>query len=286
MELGEGDLMKVISNKINDVSSDSTTTDAIDNHQLDFPFIRYWWKEMLQCVRSVHRKDIVHADLKPANFLVVKGGLKLIDFGIAGAIDIENTVNVHRDNHVGTPNYMSPESLQDSSITAKGPGTGPVGVGRLMKLGKPSDVWSLGCILYQMVYGQAPFAHIPQHMTKALAIINPNIEIAFPSTGLGDGEVPPELQKVMKNCLQRDPSKRPTVEQLLSSQDPWLYPEQNKELKISEQSKDLKISEHLLDQIIRQVARRFKDKSKQPPTEDEIAQYAGSFYSKIRAWDA
>ena len=157
---------------------------------------------------------------KPANFLVVKGLLKLIDFGIAGAIDVDNTVNMHRDSHVGTVNYMSPESLQDSSMTASQcPPGGAIGVGKLMKLGKPSDVWSLGCILYQMVYGVQPFGHIATAMSKVLAIINPSVQIAFPSTGMGGSRVPPELRPhAWKLCkgLQRDPSKRPKVRDMLS----------------------------------------------------------------------
>jgi len=276
MELGEGDLGKVLTNKMN-APADSSTSDSISPQTLDFTFIRYWWKEMLECVSSVHDKAIVHSDLKPANFLLVKGSLKLIDFGIAGAIDIENTVNMHRDNHVGTPNYMSPESLQESNMSTPGPANGPVAIGKYMKLGKPSDVWSLGCILYQMVYGQTPFAHIPQPMSKVLAIINPKHEIVFPMSGLGDTPIPSELRRTIKMCLQRDPSKRPKVSELLIDTDPWIHPEK---------SKDLRIPEQLLDQIIRRVAERFKDKSKPPPTEEEIAQYAGSFYSKIRAWDS
>jgi serine/threonine-protein kinase TTK/MPS1 len=273
MDLGEGDLGKVLSNKLGRSATDASSSSS---PKLDFAFIRYWWKEMLECVGAVHDMDVVHTDLKPANFLVVKGSLKLIDFGIAGAIDVENTVNMHRDSHVGTVNYMSPESLQDSSMTAsQNPPSGAIGVGKFMKLGKPSDVWSLGCILYQMVYGAQPFGHIATAMSKVLAIINPSVQISFPSTGMGGSKVPPELRRTLRLCLQRDPSKRPTVHDMLSDADPWVHPEG---------AADLRISQSLLDQMIRRVADRFKDKARPPPTEEEIAQYAGSFYSKIRDW--
>ena len=59
---------------------------------------------------------IVHSDLKPANFLFVEGALKLIDFGIANAIQGDKT-SVVRESQVGTLNYMSPEAIQDSSPT-------------------------------------------------------------------------------------------------------------------------------------------------------------------------
>ena len=109
---------------------------------------------------------------------------------------------------VGTINYMAPEAL-----TASGAG------GRL-KLGRASDVWSLGCILYQMVYGAAPFAAITNVIVKMRAIVDNSHEIAFPAiqdTFLVD---------VMKRCLQRDPTARPTITGVTGLLNhPYLHPE-------------------------------------------------------------
>jgi serine/threonine-protein kinase TTK/MPS1 len=274
MKMGESDLSRVLRLKL---EGDQNTPTA---GKLDIPFTRFYWKEMLECVAAVHTYDIVHSDLKPANFLLVCGALKLIDFGIANAIDVENTVNVHRDSHVGTPNYMSPESLQDGSVTeaqqSEMSGSNvQVSMGKFMKLGKPSDVWSLGCILYQMVYGRPPFAHIAQPIHRVLAIINPSISINYPATGIGGATVPPELRKTLKACLNRNPAARPTVAELLSEDDPFLYPENQK---------DLRISEELLGQIIGNVTRRCRNQAKPPPSDEEIGQYAATFYGKIREW--
>lgn len=65
---------------------------------------------MLEAVQAVHDQQVVHTDLKPANFVLVKGKLKIIDFGIAKAI-ANDTVNIHRDTQIGTVNYMSPEAI-------------------------------------------------------------------------------------------------------------------------------------------------------------------------------
>lgn len=209
MELGESDFNKMLNEQL-----------KADNAKLDITFTRHYWKEMLECVQSVHDYDIVHSDLKPANFLLVKGQLKLIDFGIANAIQ-ENTVNVHRENQIGTPNYMSPESLVCHTPAAGS--TQPRGT-KLLKLGKPSDVWSLGCILYQMTYGQPPFAHIAKQFERIMSIPNPKVEIQFPGTGIGGAVVPFGLIKTLKRCLTREQSLRPTIKELLSETDPFLCP--------------------------------------------------------------
>jgi serine/threonine-protein kinase TTK/MPS1 len=57
-----------------------------DGWEVDENFIRLYWEQMLLAVRTIHEARIVHSDLKPANFLIVEGQLKLIDFGIAKAI--------------------------------------------------------------------------------------------------------------------------------------------------------------------------------------------------------
>jgi serine/threonine-protein kinase TTK/MPS1 len=69
---------------------------------------------MLNAVQAIHEARVVHSDLKPANFLFVRGVLKLIDFGIAKAIQ-NDTTNIHREHQVGTVNYMSPEAIVDTN---------------------------------------------------------------------------------------------------------------------------------------------------------------------------
>jgi serine/threonine-protein kinase TTK/MPS1 len=75
---------------------------------------------MLIAVHSIHEERIIHGDLKPANFLFVRGSLKLIDFGIAKAIQNDDTTNIYRENQIGTLNYMSPEAILDSGDGANG----------------------------------------------------------------------------------------------------------------------------------------------------------------------
>lgn len=256
------DLQKFLRTKLED-----------QNSRLDLAFTRYYWKEMLECVGAIQEDpyNIVHSDLKPANFVLMSGRLILIDFGIANAINIDETINVHRETHVGTTNFMSPESLEDTNAGCRDDEGGRMK--KDMRLGKPSDVWSLGCILYQMTYGRPPFGHITNQLQRVMAIANPNSVIEYPSKGVGGVKVPSSLRSTLKQCLQRDPSRRPTIPQLLDERDPFLYPDSGD---------DLRIPQDLLAQVIQRVADRFRDPNKAPPTDEEIKQYPASFYAKIR----
>ncbi|KAG0286749.1 Dual-specificity kinase, spindle pole body (SPB) duplication and spindle checkpoint function [Linnemannia gamsii] len=155
MEFGEIDLAHMLLNQ--------------QSQPFDIHFIGLYWRQMLEAVQVVHDLKIVHSDLKPANFMLVEGSLKLIDFGIANAI-ANDTTNVHREGQLGTANYMSPEAISSNPTVG------------CRKLGKPSDVWSLGCILYQMVYGRSPFSDIANVFQKLAVISNPNYQINFPLT--------------------------------------------------------------------------------------------------------
>lgn len=86
-------------------------------------------------------------------------------------------------------------------------------------------MWSLGCILYSLVYGHTPFHHVRSQWAKVHAITNPKPNIHFPATlpsaAEGDKAMPPPppvLIDVMRKCLQHNPKARPTVAELLQIQ--------------------------------------------------------------------
>ena len=194
MEMGDIDLNHLLKKRREEHAKKSIASNE--------NFLRITWQQMLEAVHTIHQNRIVHSDLKPANFLCVKGVLKLIDFGIAKAIN-DDTVNIHRESQIGTINYMSPESITD---TGSHSGATPFGKRKQhMKLGRSSDIWSLGCILYQMVYGKTPFAHLSL-VQKLQAITNPKYEINYPDHSN------PALINTIKSCLQRDRNLRPTID--------------------------------------------------------------------------
>jgi serine/threonine-protein kinase TTK/MPS1 len=77
-------------------------------------YIRLYWQQILEAVRTVHEEKIVHTDLKPPNFVCIKGQLKLIDFGIAREIQNDSTHAI-TESSVGSVNYMSPEQLTNTA---------------------------------------------------------------------------------------------------------------------------------------------------------------------------
>ena len=184
MEMGDVDLAKNISQQQR--SGGGAT-------ELNPFFVRMIWQEMLEAVNHIHENRIVHGDLKPANFVFVKGHLKLIDFGIAKAFS-NDTTNIYRDSQIGTINYMAPEAIAPMTDA-------DASVGPKMRLGKQSDIWSLGCILYQLLFGKPPFSAL-NTIQKLHAIPNPKFQISYPSHHDVDAV------DTIKLCLERDPKKR------------------------------------------------------------------------------
>ncbi|XP_010521234.1 PREDICTED: serine/threonine-protein kinase mph1-like [Tarenaya hassleriana] len=198
LEYGEIDLAHMLSQKWKEIDGSSQT--------IDENWLRFYWQQILQAVNTIHEERIVHSDLKPANFLLVRGSLKLIDFGIAKAIN-SDTTNIQRDSQVGTLSYMSPEAFMCNESDENG---------ITIKCGRPSDIWSLGCILYQMVYGRTPFADYKSFWSKFKVITDPNHEITYPPVSN------PWLLDLMKKCLAWDRNQRWRIPQLLEH--PFIAP--------------------------------------------------------------
>lgn len=186
---------------------------------IDGLFIKFYWRGLLQAVNDIHQHGIVHADLKPVNFILSKNQIKLIDFGIASAVEPDST-SVIKDYQMGTINYMAPESLRNRAFDASFQYLRQNDVDenshpqKIIKYNSKVDIWSLGCILYSLVYGRPPFDNIKEIQSKVLAITNPNHIINFPKISNE------KLLNCIKSCLRYNPSERPSAQELLN--DPYL----------------------------------------------------------------
>ncbi|ONH67334.1 Serine/threonine-protein kinase MPS1 [Cyberlindnera fabianii] len=211
--LGQGSLSLVM--ECGDIDLSHVLAKRLDI-PMDVEFVRFHANEVLKCVKAVHDAGIVHSDLKPANFLFVKGMVKIIDFGIANAVP-DHTVNIYRESQIGTPNYMAPEALIDNNQQLADSSHHK----SQWKVGKPSDIWSCGCIIYQMIYGRPPYGGY-QGSQRLLAIMNPDVKIAYPDKGLGGVKVPGTAIETIQACLRRDPGERWTASEILEG--PFLRP--------------------------------------------------------------
>ena len=135
-------------------------------------------------LEAAHEKKVVHRDIKPGNVIVDgKGHVTVMDFGLA--LLTEGSKLTQLDTTLGTVAYMSPEQAQGVEVDHR------------------TDIWALGCVLYEMVCGQRPFKGV---YDKALLyeIVHEEYE---PITGVRAG-VPMELEWMVGKCLAKDREDR------------------------------------------------------------------------------
>jgi serine/threonine protein kinase/DNA-binding response OmpR family regulator len=140
-----------------------------------------------------HQKGLVHRDLKPSNLMLVKGPhgnieVKIVDFGLARATDVEGSAKITATGHVlGSPPYMSPEQCRGEVVDAR------------------ADIYSLGCALFEALEGKPPFPG-----STAVEVLVKHVTVPAPEAIL-PGVAPIDqvrVNKVLTRCLHKDKGLR------------------------------------------------------------------------------
>ncbi|MFE9369659.1 serine/threonine protein kinase [Streptomyces sp. NPDC006711] len=147
---------------------------------------------LLKALKDIHGVGIVHRDLKPSNVMLTVDGTKVIDFGIARALETSvESLLTSTGMAVGSPGFMSPEQVRGQSAGAK------------------SDVFTLGCVLTYAATGQLPFGHGASNQHAVMfQIVEGEPDLA----GVKDEA----LRALIARCLAKDIDQRPGVDELLA----------------------------------------------------------------------
>uniref|UniRef100_A0A6Q2Y8T0 Mitogen-activated protein kinase kinase kinase 4 n=1 Tax=Esox lucius TaxID=8010 RepID=A0A6Q2Y8T0_ESOLU len=173
---------------------DEGTLEEVSRLGLQEHVIRLYSKQITTAINVLHEHGIVHRDIKGANiFLTSSGLIKLGDFGCSVKLNNAQTMPGEVNSTMGTAAYMAPEVI----TRAKGEGHG-----------RAADIWSLGCVLIEMVTGKRPW-HEYEH----------NFQIMYK---VGMGHKPPIPEKLstegkdfLGHCLESEPKRRWTASTLL-----------------------------------------------------------------------
>ncbi|WP_206619535.1 serine/threonine-protein kinase [Streptomyces hoynatensis] len=157
---------------------------------------------LVKALRDIHAAGLVHRDLKPSNVMITIDGPRVIDFGIARALESGEGLT-RTGAAVGSPGFMSPEQCRGETLTAA------------------SDIFCLGSVLTFAATGRTPFGDANSAMTALMLRI---------VQGEQDLEgVPEAVKPLIESCLTQDPTQRPSLDQLLQYTDipdagdePWL----------------------------------------------------------------
>ncbi|GFR06802.1 hypothetical protein TNCT_609431 [Trichonephila clavata] len=149
--------------------------------------------DVVSVVSDLHRQNIVHRDLKLGNIVLNKKTRKITIANFCLGKHLLNENDLLKDQR-GSPAYISPDVLNGQPY-----------------LGKPSDMWALGVVLFTMLYGQFPFYDsVPQELFRKIKAA----EYTIPST---DGRVSESANEIIKNLLVLNPTKRMTADQVLDA---------------------------------------------------------------------
>ncbi len=144
-------------------------------------------REVADALGYAHEHGIVHRDIKPENILLSRGHAMVADFGVARAVQVAGGNQLTETGlSVGTPTYMSPEqSLADRNLDGR------------------SDLYSLGCVLYEMLAGEAPYTG-----TSAQAIVAKRLQEPIPHVRTVRESVSPGVERALERALSRAPADR------------------------------------------------------------------------------
>ncbi|MCB9470007.1 MAG: serine/threonine protein kinase [Candidatus Obscuribacterales bacterium] len=145
-----------------------------------------------KALAHAHGSGILHRDLKPSNIMILKEGeagarVKILDFGLAKLLYRDDGISLSATGAVlGSPAYMSPEQATACSVDAR------------------TDVYSLGCILYQLLTGEPPL----MGSSAAETFMQRLNQDPAPASSLSDRYVPPRLDQMISRMIERVPGKR------------------------------------------------------------------------------
>ncbi len=142
--------------------------------------------EVLAALAISHEQGLVHRDIKPANVMVTpRGVVKVMDFGIARAMQSGVTSMTQTGMVVGTPQYLSPEQALGKSVDAR------------------SDLYSVGCLLFELLTGRLPF-----ESESALGMAYQHVQETPPAPSSFNAAVPQGVDALVARALRKDPAHR------------------------------------------------------------------------------
>jgi serine/threonine protein kinase len=151
--------------------------------------------QIAAALETAHDKGLVHRDIKPSNvILTAEGHAYVTDFGLVKRAETAPGLT-RADQMLGTVDYVAPEQIEGNEADAR------------------SDVYSLGCVLYEMLTGEAPFAQQRGAMAKMWAQVNAEPRPLRERRP----DVPTPLEDVIRRAMAKDPDARPTAAALRDS---------------------------------------------------------------------